>query len=245
MGLSSMLKNSLLDYLDIPILLLAAAFLYLDYYYVAVPIQNAVADSFTTYLTTGSFLKASGSFASSLLNPIVFLALLLHIIILTYVSAFIVARIGQKRLKHTYNPVKRAVDRLVPVFIAYVVVGFLPFLSFVLFEVYYPLPIAWIFFWLAVLSLLTWSMLFLPYLATAVLVEGKGRHMLQEGLVAGRATWWRSLVTLLVVIIVVYAVSYLVSVFAPSAALFVFGLLSTISIPIVAAEAYVSFKEGA
>ncbi len=240
-----MLKNSLLDYLDIVILLFAAAFLYLDYYFVAVPIQDAMANSFATYLTTGSFLKAGGAFVSSLLDPVTFLALILHVVLLTYVAAFVVARIGQRRLGTPRNPIKRAADRIIPVFIAFVVVGFLPFLSFILFQVYYPLPIAWIFFWMSILSLLTWSMLFLPYVATSVLEEGKGRHLLQEGLVAGRFTWWRSLVTLLVIVIVVYAVSYLVSLLAPSIALFVFGVLSTIAIPVVAAEAYISFKEGA
>ena len=133
-----MLKNSLLDYLDIPILLLAAAFLYLDYYFVSVPLQEAMANSFAEYLATGSFLKASGAFATSLLNPIVLLAFILHVLILTYVTGFVIARIGQKRIGYPTNPVKRAAERILPLFIAYVVVGFLPFLSFVLFEIYYP-----------------------------------------------------------------------------------------------------------
>lgn len=245
MSLWRLTYRSLLDLVDIPSLLVALLLIYVVNYFVAVPLVSATANALATYIFTGSFLKASYAFFTSLKDPITLLSFLLVLFFDTYLLGFLIARLWQKRTGNPKNPFVVALKKIIHVFLVSIFVSSLPAFFFILYLIQQAVP-PWNVLWisLAVLSLVTWVPLSLPVLATVVVEEGRGRDLVYEGLLAGKVYWWKNLVVLLIGSIIFYLLALLMGPVPPLITNTVITSLEFILLAAVAVESYYGFKHG-
>lgn len=245
MSLGRLVYRSFVDLVDIPALVVALLLIYIVNFFVAVPLLSATADALSTYIFTGSFLKASYAFFTSLKDPITLLSFLLVLFFNTYLLGFLIARLWQKRTGEALNPFVVALKKIVHVFLVSIFVSSLPAIFLILYLVQQAVP-PWNTLWLAltILSLVTWVPLSLPVLTTVVVEKGRGRDLVYEGLLAGKVYWWKNLVVLLLGSIVFYLLALLL---APVPAVITSTLISSLEFILLAAvavESYYGFKHG-
>ncbi|NPA86866.1 MAG: hypothetical protein GXO00_02570 [Candidatus Diapherotrites archaeon] len=242
--MSRLARRTLSDLVDVPALLTATLIFYLIINFVSIPIHDAILNALAEYVLTFSFARSVYAFFSSLTDPIVLFSLLLTLILHLYVYAFVVARIWQKRTGEIDNPFRRAVERMIHVFVAGLFVSFLPLLFFILFLIFQAVP-PWntVYFILFFLSTFLWVPLTLPVIAAAVVENLRGRDIVYEGMLAGRVYWWKIFLLLFIlgpVLFFIFSYVYLVPVLGPA----LYTALSTIYVLALSAESYYGFKHG-
>lgn len=245
MSLGRLVYRSFVDLVDIPALVVTLLLVYIVNFFVAVPLLSATTDALSTYIFTGSFLKASYAFFTSLKDPITLLSFLLVLFFNTYLLGFLIARLWQKRTGEALNPFVVALKKIVHVFLVSIFVSSLPAIFLILYLVQQAVP-PWNTLWLVltILSLVTWVPLSLPVLTVVVVEKGRGRDLVYEGLLAGKVYWWKNLVVLLLGSIVFYLLALLL---APVPAVITSTLISSLEFILLAAvavESYYGFKHG-
>ena len=245
MSLRGLLRRVLVDLVDPAALVVAIVITFIVNYFVFPPLLDVLASSFAEYIVSGSLAAAVYTFFVGLSNPITFLSFVLTLLFSSYLLAFIISRYWQKRTGSVGNPFRRAFERIVHIILAGLFISSVPILLFLLYLLYYLIP-PWnsVWFGLFLLSLLLWVPFTLPVLASVVVEDGRGRDLVYEGLLAGRIFWWKNLLTLFLVSLIVYLLVYLLSGVSVEASNLLSSVLQTLLIGAVATESYYGFKHG-
>ncbi len=189
MSLLKLAKGAAKDLIDPVILLSALLFGYLSYM-MADALTFPMALFLEEYMASYSIGRAFWAAIFSM-DVISWLALVAQFIIGVYLASLIVLRVYYREKGEKVNVFVEAWKKWVHAFLGLILLLSVPF---VLFFVSFSNSSLW---WINILSLL-WVGVWLPVLSALVVYKGRGRDRVYEGLLAGRVTWWKIIVILIV-----------------------------------------------
>ncbi len=171
------------------------------------------------YLVTNNPADALAAAFSSLSDPLVLLSYIIYLLLMAYLASVVVAMIGKKRGEDVPNPFVLGKSRMLA-YLATVIGIFAP--VFFIFALYFPFARTVLGTKLFIPIILLASIYFLfvaPTIPAVILGERKARTNFQKGILVGKRHWWRLLLVLIGISIVLYILNV------------VFGLIALINVP--------------